>query len=393
MDSTSPNNFLVDDPSWAIDFAPEGRRVRLGETMTRKRYAATLESIAQRGADAFYKGPIANATIAALRRANGTMTLDDLRNYTVALRKPVHINYRGSKLTSTNAPSSGVVALSALNTVSGYEDFGLPAHLNLSTHRLDEAIKFAYGQRTKLGDPSFVNGLDDYTQSMISGETGKEIRSKISDITTYNISHYDPDGLESIETPGTSHIVAADKSGMAISVTTTINTLFGSCLMVPETGIILNNEMNDFSIPGSSNKYGYIPSEANFIRPGKRPLSSISPIIAETPDGRLQFAVGSAGGSRITTATIQLVVHLLDQQMSVPEALSQPRFHDQLVPAQITFEYPYNNSTVAYLKSLGNNVTWLAPGQSTAQALRVLPNGTFEAGGEPRQKNSGGLAI
>ncbi|KAI1195444.1 gamma-glutamyltransferase 1 [Nemania serpens] len=394
MDSVTPNgNFLTEDPTWAIDFAPNGYRVKLGETITRRRYADTLETIANHGPDAFYTGPIAKATIAALTKANGTMTLEDLKNYAVAIRKPSVINYRGYKLTATSAPSGGVVALSALNIVNGYEDFGDPAAVNLTTHRLDEAMRFAYGQRSELGDPLFVDSLDAYQQSMLSQETAEAIRSKISDFRTLNVSAYDPNGFESLPTPGTSHIVAADKHGLAISVTTTINLLFGSQLMVPETGVIMNDEMNDFSIPGSSNAFGYLPSPANFIRPGKRPLSSISPVIVETAKGKLYFVIGAAGGSRIITSTIQNIHHVLDEGLTVPQALARPRLHDQLSPNQVSFEYAYDNSTVAFLASLGHNVTWVAPGQSTAQGLRLLPNGTFEAGGEPRQKNSGGFAV
>ncbi|KAI0107756.1 gamma-glutamyltransferase 1 [Nemania sp. FL0031] len=394
MDTVTPNgNFLTDDPTWAIDFAPNGYRVKLGETITRKRYADTLETIAHKGPDAFYNGPIAEATIAALTKANGTMTVEDLKNYTVAIRTPANITYRGYKLTGTSAPSGGIVALSALNIVNGFDEFGDPAAINLTTHRLDEAIRFAYGQRTELGDPLFVDGLDAYQQSMLSAETAAEVRSKISDFHTLNVSAYNPMGFESLPTPGTSHIVAADKSGLAVSVTTTVNLLFGSQLMVPETGVIMNDEMNDFSIPGSSNAFGYIPSPANYIRPGKRPLSSISPIIVENPDGTLYFVIGAAGGSRIITSTIQNIHHVLDQNQTVPEALAQPRLHDQLSPNQVSFEYTYDNSTVAYMASLGHNVTWVAPGQSTAQGLRLLPNGTFEAAGEPRQHNSGGFAV
>lgn len=148
MDSATAgqDNFLVNDPTWAIDFAPHGYRVKLNETITRKRYADTLEVIANEGPDAFYTGAIANATIAALQAANGTMTLDDLRNYTARIRDPVSINYRGYKLTTGGAPSGGIVALSALKIVEGYKDFGNPANINLTTHRLDEAIRFAYGE-------------------------------------------------------------------------------------------------------------------------------------------------------------------------------------------------------------------------------------------------------
>ncbi|KAI1206990.1 gamma-glutamyltranspeptidase [Annulohypoxylon truncatum] len=395
MNSVTPNgDFLTDDPAWAIDFAPNGTRVQLGQTMTRKRYADTLETIAKEGPDAFYNGAIAQATIAALSKANGTMTLEDLKNYTVAIRQPAKISYRGYKLTSVSAPASGVVALSALKIVEGYEGFGDPAQINLTTHRLDEAMKFAYGQRAKLGDPLFVDGVDKYQTEMVSEATAAEVRSKISDFTTQsNVSYYDPEGLESLETPGTSHVVAADHTGLAISITTTVNLLFGSQVIVPETGVIMNDEMNDFSIPNSSNAFGYIPSPQNYIRPGKRPLSSISGTIVESADGKLYFVIGSAGGSRIITATIQNIHHVLDQNMTTAEALAEPRLHDQLVPQQVSFEYAYDNSTVAYMKSLGNNVTWVAPGSSTAQGLRLLPNGTFEAAGEPRQHNSGGFAV
>ncbi|KAL8682876.1 MAG: hypothetical protein Q9186_001122 [Xanthomendoza sp. 1 TL-2023] len=388
------NNFLVNEPTWAIDFAPNGTRVGLGDTMTRKRYADTLETISKRGANAFYTGPIANATIQALQRANGTMTFNDLKNYTVAIRKPASITYRDYKITACSAPSSGEVTLSVLKKIEGYPDIGSPAALNISTHRLDEAIKFGYGERANLGDPLFVPGLDEYQSQMLNDTTGARVRSQISDVRTLNVSDYDPKGLESLETPGTSHIVTADASGMAVTLTTTINLGFGSQLMVESTGVIMNNEMNDFSIPNSSNAFGYVPSPSNYIRPGKRPLSSISPTIVEfLSNSTLYFAVGSAGGSRIITATIQNLWHVLDQGLTTASALAQPRLHDQLQPNQVSFEYAYNNQTVAFMKSLGHNVTWTAPGQSTAQALRRLPNGTFEAAGEPRQKASGGFVV
>ncbi|RYP13767.1 hypothetical protein DL765_006716 [Monosporascus sp. GIB2] len=393
MDSVSPNDFLTDDPTWAVDFAPTGSRVQLGETITRKRYANTLQVIANEGADAFYTGSIAEATIAELTKQNGTMTLDDLKNYTVAVREPAEITYRGHRVTSCGAPASGAVALSVLKILDGYDGFDDPAAVNLSTHRLDEAMRFAYAQRTRLGDPSFVDGLAEYQTTMLSDKVAAEVRSKISDYRTQNVSYYNPDGIESLDTPGTSHIVAADRGGMAVTLTTTVNLLFGSKVMIPETGVIMNNEMNDFSIPGSSNAFGYIPSPANFVRPGKRPLSSISPAIVETPDGKLYYAIGSAGGSRIITATLQNIHYVIDRGMTATEALAEPRLHDQLSPNQVTLEWAYDNGTAAYLSSLGHNVTWTKPGSSTAQGLRLLPNGTFEAAGEPRQKNSGGFAV
>lgn len=152
--------------------------------------------------------------------------------------------------------------------------------------------------------------------------------------------------------------------------------------------------MNDFSIPGTANAFGYIPSPSNFVRPGKRPLSSISPTIVESlSSGAVYLIIGSAGGSRIITATIQNLWNVLDKGLSAVQALKQPRLHHQLVPNIAVFEYAYNNETVAYLKERGHNVSWISPGLSTAQAIRRLPNGTFEAVGEPRQRNSGGFAF
>ena len=207
------------------------------------------------------------------------------------------------------------------------------------------------------------------------------------------MSAYDPTGPEVLNPPGTSHVVTTDASGMAVSLPTTINLLFGSQVIVPDTGVILNNEMNDFSVPGVSNAFGFIPSPANYIKPGKSPPSSISPTIVEFANGTLYYVTGAAGGSRITTATIQSLLHVLDQGMTALQAVTQPRLHDQLLPNQVAFEYAYYNETVAFMKSRGHNVTWIAPGQSAVQAIRRLPNGTFEAAGEPRQANSGGHAI
>ncbi|THC88214.1 hypothetical protein EYZ11_012342 [Aspergillus tanneri] len=377
-----------------MDFAPNGTRLGLGDTMTRKRYADILEVIAERGPNAFYTGPIAETMINAVQEANGIMTLDDLKNYSVIIRNISQIDYRGFRITSTTSPSSGIVAMNVLKVLGTYDDFFTPGNVNLSTYRMGEAIRFGYGERTKLGDPLFVEGMDKYQDDMLKQSTINEIRGKISDFCTQNVSAYDPDGIESLETPGTSHIATADHSGMAISIITTINLLFGSQLMVPETGIIMNNEMNDFSIPGSSNAFGYIPSPANYVRPGKRPLSSSTPAIVTHPNGTLFFITGSAGGSRIITATIQNIIHAVDEGLSAAEALARPRLHDQLVPNQVYFEYSYDNKTVDFMKTHGHNVTWIAPGRSsTAQAIRMLPNGTFDSAGEPRQLNSGGFAV
>lgn len=191
--------FLATDPAWALDFAPDGTPVKLGDTMYRRRYADTLEAISKRGVNAFYRGPIANATVQTLRRAGGIMTLEDLAGYRAVHRTPTTLDYRGYKVTSCSAPSGGTVVGSTLNIFSGYKaDFAGGA--GLTTHRLVEAMKFAYGQRAELGDPSFVSDMDVYQKSMLSAAVGAEIRGRISDSGVHNVSAYDPKGLESLET-------------------------------------------------------------------------------------------------------------------------------------------------------------------------------------------------
>jgi len=187
-------------------------------------------------------------------------------------------------------------------------------------------------------------------------------------------------------------MVAADASGLAISLTTTINTNWGSQVCDPRTGVLMNNNMADFSTPGQSNYFGYRPSVSNFIRPGKRPLSSTSPIIVDYPDGEFFMALGCAGGSRIITTTVQNLWHIFEQAKSLVQALAMPRFHDQLVPNEILVEPDYDRGVIAYLRSLGHIVKEPMP-KSSAQGLTRSEDGVFVAASEPRQANSGGYAV
>ncbi|KAK7921677.1 gamma-glutamyltranspeptidase [Apiospora marii] len=428
-------DFLVEDPSWAQDFAPGGSRVELGDTMTRKRYADTLDAVAEGGADVFYEGAQANATIAALQAANGTMTLDDMRDYRVILREPINITYGDYRLFSTGAPSSGAVCLNTLKTMEGYHTSEVDA--NLTLHRFDEAMRFGYAAHQELGDPDFLGpDLARLETRLLSASNAAATRSKILDNATQPVEAYfpvddDETGNKTHTHPprytrsshGTSHVVTADASGMAVSSTSTVNLLFGNLIMVNATGVILNNEMNDFSIPGVSNEFGYAPSPANFVRPGKRPLSSINPVIIETASassssnnatsapGQLYAVHGAAGGSRIISSTAQVAWRLLESEMASPQkkkknptmlldAIREPRFHDQLMPNTVTVEYAFDNATAASLAARGHNVTWVREGYSSVQGIRVLLGDDveggkdivgFEAAGETRQKNSGGL--
>lgn len=386
-------DFFTKDPSWSLDFAPDGKRVSAGDRMFRKRYANTLERIARGGSDVFYHGQIARDLVSTIIDNNGSMTIDDLARYSVRPMATSNITYRGHRLYSTTSPSSGAIALFALKILENYKDIFRRSTDQQSTHWLIEAMKFAYAHRALLGDPLFVSGMDEYQQRILSSDFAENIRRRISDNRTLDVSDYNPDQLEIPASHGTSHISTADHTGLSISLTTTINLGFGSKLMDHATGIILNNVMDDFSIPGVSNSYGYIPSEANFIRPMKRPLSSTAPVIVEDADGNLELVIGAAGGSRIISSVIQSIIHVLDQNMSISESLAHPRLHDQLSPSETGFEVGYSPDTIAFLETCGHNVTVLPSTLSAAQGIFRRPDGLFQAASEPRQKDSKGISF
>ncbi|KAK2592948.1 hypothetical protein QQS21_009355 [Conoideocrella luteorostrata] len=391
-----PRNFLLEDPNWAEDFAPNGTLLKVGEIMTRKRYANTLEKIANHGSDIFYNGELAEAMVKHIQQHNGTLTVSDFQNYKVVSRPVRNTTYRGINLYTVGAPASGSITLNILKTMEQYDvskTTTTSSDANLTAHRFVEAMRFGYGARASLGDPDFVKGVGEFEAHLLDAAHARQTKEHISDDHTLPVQEYDPSGVDLPQSHGTSHIVTTDKSGMATSLTTTVNLLFGAQIMEPSSGIILNNEMNDFSIPGVSNEFGFQPSEANFIRPFKRPLSSVTPVIAAFPDGTLSATVGAAGGSRIISATTLALWHTIGHGMTMSEALLEPRLHDQVIPNTVLLEYKFDNSTAAGLIGRKHSVTWVKPGLSAVQGIRRLEDGSFEAASEPRQENSAGLTI
>lgn len=350
--------------------------------------------------------------VRAIRATNGTATAADFAGYAAVVRAAVQGEYRGRRLFATGAPSSGAVTLSILQTLDAFPRPGPDAaeadsNVNVTTHRLDEALRFGYGARTHLGDPAYVAGVDAFEAGMLTAAHAAATHRQIRDDQTLPVAAYNPAGTFAAESHGTSHVITADGrsgrsgrsgSGLAVSSTTTINTIFGSRVMDAGTGVILNNEMSDFSIPGTPDAFGYPPSPGNYIRPGKRPLSSTTPLMAEEWDAaagrwRLALVTGAAGGSRIISATAQVVWHVLEHGLDIAAALAQPRLHDQLAPNQVVFEAAFDNATVAALARRGHHVAWTAENLSAAQGIQILPGGRFDAAAEPRQKNSGGYVF
>ncbi|RDA86437.1 hypothetical protein CP532_3625 [Ophiocordyceps camponoti-leonardi (nom. inval.)] len=383
--------YLLQDASFAIDFAPHGTLLREGDLMTRKRYARTLERIAEEGSAAFYSGEIAEAMARYVQATNGTMTVDDLQRYNITSRPVQRVRYRGLDLVTVGAPASGGVGLSILKVA---EQCAPTADAGLAAHRFVEAMRFGYGVRARLADPDFVPDVAALEKQLLDERYARDVRQRIDDNATLPVRDYHPGFEESVpDSHGTSHIVTADADGRAVSLTTTINLVFGAKLMEPLSGIVLNDEMNDFSIPGSPNDFDLPPSTANYIAPLKRPLSSITPIIASDPDGTLRAVVGASGGSRIISATVAALWHLVEHGTSMVEAVRAPRMHDQLIPNVLLLEYAFDNDTADALAARGHNISRVAEGLSAVQGIWRRPDGSFEAAAEPRQSNSRGFVL
>ncbi len=321
-----------------------------------------------------------------VQATNGTMTLDDLKSYKVIVRQPLSINFRGFKVFATEAPSSGAVTLHMLKVLEQFP-FEDRRDVNLTTHRFVEAMKFGYGARLELGDPDYVANIEQYQKEMLSDEKAAKIRKLISDKHTLPASAYQPDALYASPGHGTSHIAVADSSGLTVTSTTTVNLLFGARIVTPDTGIILygalanpilrtranmstrNDEMDDFSIPGRKNAFGFEPSPANFIAPGKRPLSSCTPIIVEHANGTVFLATGAAGGSRIISATAQTAYRVIEMGMGIQDAIASPRLHHQLQPDLLKVEPALDAGVAASLREKGHTLDLLGYGLSAVQGL------------------------
>ncbi|KAF9917569.1 hypothetical protein BX616_000567, partial [Lobosporangium transversale] len=342
------------EPDWSAIFAPNGTVLREGQWIKREALANTLETIGKEGADAFYTGPIAQSMVDHIKANGGILDMADLKSYKPLIKKPMIGYYQGRKIYTTPAPTSGPVLISILNILERYDLGRFKENANVEAHRLVEAMKFAYAQRTELGDPDFTD-LEDKIQNIISKDTAGKIRANISDDRTFPVEYYNPH-WGPIDNHGTTHLSAVDQDDMAVALTSTVNLIFGSKLMDPKTGIILNDEMDDFSIPGTPNAFGLYPSPFNYPEPGKRPLSSCVPTIVER-DGSFELALGGSGGSRILTSVLQIMLNIYNHRYNVMEAIEAPRVHHQLMPDFLDIESGFSSSDIEFLRARGHNVT------------------------------------
>lgn len=326
-----------DDPEAARIFLREnGDPLQPGDRLIQTDLANTLESIAQNGPDAFYQGKIPQAVEAAAKKGGGILTAKDFADFRIAETAPITCSYRGYEFVSAPPPSSGGVTLcEILNVLEGYDLKASGFNSAQTIHTMTEAMRHAYMDRnTFLGDPAFVKNP---TEKLLSKEYAAEIRKQIQPELATPSSRVQP-GMEPHEKPETTHYSIVDHNGNAVSTTYTINGRFGSVVIAPGTGFFLNDEMDDFTVKvGEQNMYGLVQGATNAIAPGKRPLSSMTPTLV-TKDGKVFMVVGSPGGSRIITITLQTVLNIIDHGMAPQEAVDAPRIHHQWLPDEVYFE-------------------------------------------------------
>ncbi|KAF9425859.1 hypothetical protein BGZ94_007156 [Podila epigama] len=372
------------EPDWSQIFAPNGTALREGQRIRRPALADTLETIGREGPDAFYTGSIAQNMVDHIQANGGILTMEDMAKYKPLIKKPMVGYYQGRKIYTTPAPTSGPILISILNILERYNLGRIKDDANVEVHRLVEAMKFGYAQRTELGDPDYTD-LAGKIQSIMDKDTASVIRANISDEQTFPVEYYNPH-WGPIDNHGTTHMSTVDVDDMAVALTSTVNLVFGSKLMDPKTGIILNDEMDDFSIPGTPNAFGLQPSPYNYPEPGKRPLSSCVPTIVER-DGRFEMALGGSGGSRILTSVLQIMLNVYNHDQNIMEAIEGPRVHHQLMPNVVDIESGFSASSVRFLSTRGHNVTVsdITLGKSEVQAVMRQADGMVYAASDSRK--------
>ncbi|GJQ08839.1 hypothetical protein GpartN1_g630.t1 [Galdieria partita] len=319
----------------------------------------TLELIAERGADALYQD-LAESLSQDVIRAGGILTASDLRNYQVIRRTPIHFKYNGLDLISVPPPSSGGPTLGLILNILQLARMNTLGRNGRSYHFLTEALKFAFGERMLLGDPAFVNGTDEQVARMLNESLANDLFSRIVEQKTFPPSHYVTSQRTINEDHGTTHLSVVDEEGNAVAITSTVNLPFGARFVSSSTGILLNNEMDDFSTGNRENAFGLAPAEANEVEPGKRPLSSMSPLIV-LKNGTLYMVLGGSGGPRIITSVAQVFLNIATFGDDPAKAIAAPRLHHQLFPNTVFMESLNGSScelTDTFSSSLSNKPDW-----------------------------------
>ena len=370
------------DPASAAIYLNKGEPFQVGDRLVQKDLARTLKLISDQGEAGFYKGAVAQALVASSQAGKGIITQADLDQYKTRELKPVECNYRGHEIVSAPPPSSGgVVICEVLNILEGYPLKEMGFRAAQAVHVQIEAMRHAYVDRNSyLGDPDFVTNP---LQRLLSKDYAGQVRAAINPAKA-GVSKDIKPGVAPHEGSNTTHYSIVDQWGNAVAVTYTLNDWFGAKVTVPGTGVLLNNEMDDFTAKlGVPNLYGLVQGQANAIAPGKRPLSSMSPTIVNK-DGKPLLVLGTPGGSRIITAVLHTIVNVIDYGMNVQEAVDAPRFHQQWLPDVTNVEnFALSPDTRKILEGMGHNFAAPQPANHVVAILVGAPS----LGGKPVGRN------
>jgi gamma-glutamyltranspeptidase/glutathione hydrolase len=363
----------------------DGTPLQEGERLVQRDLANTYRQLAEHGIDWFYRGPLAKKVGDWMAANGGIMTAADFEAYQVKLREPLHSTYRGYEVVGFPPPSSGGVHVAQILNI--LENFDLPGIYKrdraASAHIVAEAFKLAFADRAYwLGDADFV----DVPRGLASKDYARQLAAKIDpqraiDVPTHNSP---PNWRQDLFSRHTTHIATADAAGNWVAITATVNTGFGSKVIVPGTGVILNNEMDDFSIyPGVPNAFGLVGAENNSVAPGKRPLSSMSPTIVLNSSGKPILTVGAAGGPKIITQVVLSILRQIDLEQSLPDAVERPRLHHQWRPNVVTYEKGLDQSVVDGLRTRGHELDEVT-GAGRTQAIAATDDGKLIGASDPR---------
>ena len=369
----------------AIFYKADGSDYQVDDILKQPELAHSLQLIAEKGTKGFYEGETAEKLVKAVQDAGGIMTLADLQHYKAVEREPVRGQYRGYEVVSMPPPSSGGVhIIEMLNVLQQFpiDQFG---HNTAQTiHVMAETMKHAYADRSEyLGDPDFYKVP---VKQLTNKDYAQKIASQIALNKTTPSTEIKPGNLAPYESDQTTHFSVVDKWGNAVSNTYTLNFSYGSGLVAKGTGILLNNEMDDFSAkPGTPNGYGLVGGDANAVEGNKRPLSSMSPTIV-MKDGKPFLVTGSPGGSRIITTTLQIIMNVIDHGLNIAEASNAARVHHQWLPDELRVETSLNRDTISLLEAKGHKVK-VQSAMGSTQSIMVTDQGIFGAS-DPRHSGS-----
>ncbi len=369
----------------AIFFGADDTPLKPGNTLVQTDLSETLLRIARSGPAGFYEGPTAERIVAAVQSAGGAMTVDDLKAYQAVEREPVTGSYRGYAIASMPPPSSGGThVIEILNILEGYDLAKMGAGSADALHLEAEAMKRAYADRSQyLGDPGFVKVP---LKALISKDYAAAIRAGITLDQATPAAQIKPGNLAPFEGDHTTHFSVVDADGNVVSNTYTLNLNFGLGLVAEGTGVLLNNELDDFAAkPGVPNAFGLIGGDANAPGPGKRPLSSMSPTIV-FKEGKPFLVTGSPGGSRIISTVVQVISNVVDHGMNVAEAVAAPRMHHQWAPDTLRIERGFSADTLRILQARGHTLQ-LGPTMGSANSIMVAPGG-LAGTADPRVRGS-----